>query len=540
MSLKIKDLFVAIKFDVEQIKLAQLNQQLLAIERNAYHAFYSLNIIAAGVRNVGMSMTRNLTTPIVDFFKSSVEAAASLEQTQILFETILGNAKDAKGLIQDLIAFDPESSMNLQELFEVSKRLVNMQVPKDSVINILRTLGNATGGNAATMKRVILQYSQAFMKGYADLMDIKPMANAGVPIYQALAKAMGVSIEEISKTGPKSLIGSHKVTFDVLNKALSIAAGTRPNLMKKMSESFQGSIERFNTAMLQLKLAIMDPEFLSALGELVVAFTSIVKVLGKIIAHMPKWQKYLLVLFALLVALAGPLLTIIGSLFWFSIQLGFIATKFPLILGQLAKFRAVLLGTIPLFNAIILSIGRFIIAFYPWILLILFLWGLIDDFYNWLKGNDSMLGTLLGPWEQWKDSVISWIKDVADYFWAFIKVVTNPFSLENWKNLGSVLAGTGKTLGYLFGADKWGPKLGEFVGGVGTDLGMAWDMIRPPAFEPGFWSTPSNSQANQFTTDIKIIMPAGSSVSDATASAATESFERNFRRRLHQTNNGIE
>lgn len=91
------------------------------------------------------------------------------------------------------------------------------------------------------------------------------------------------------------------------------------------------------------------------------------------------------------------------------------------------------------------SMWSFTLAALPWIALVAAVGLAIEDVYRWLRGDESVVGDLLGPWEDWKNNVKRIIGEVVDVVKALWNVMLNPFSMENWNNLLEQLLEVGRT-----------------------------------------------------------------------------------------------
>ena len=101
----------------------------------------------------------------------------------------------------------------------------------DNTIATIRKLGDTAGGNAQKLDTITRGYTKAMLKGKVDMESLNMIAEAGVPIFDELAKSMG------TKTGEKFFknISKGKVSVKDLNKAFD-------NMTKKGGIFFEGMV----------------------------------------------------------------------------------------------------------------------------------------------------------------------------------------------------------------------------------------------------------------------------------------------------------
>lgn len=148
--------------------------------------------------------------------------AAAAETAQTSFTTLLGSAEAAKQVLSDLRNFSASTPFQLNDLRDASKLLLNAQVPTDQLIGRMTMLGDIAAGTGKPIGDFARIYAKVKATGKVSLETLNQLAERGVPIYQSLAAAMGVSRSEML-----NMISRGKVGFTDLHAALqsTTAAG---------------------------------------------------------------------------------------------------------------------------------------------------------------------------------------------------------------------------------------------------------------------------------------------------------------------------
>lgn len=170
---------------------------------------------------------------------AAFKTAGDMEQIEIAFETMLGNADAANRLIQDITKFAAQTPFELQGLVTSSKQLLAFGFAAENIIPTMRTLGDiAAGVGKDKLETIVRSLGKIRTKGRASMEELNMMLEAGVPILDQLSKNLGVTQAVLFK-----MISKGQVSFEDVNKALTdMATGTGKfaGLMQKQSKSFLG------------------------------------------------------------------------------------------------------------------------------------------------------------------------------------------------------------------------------------------------------------------------------------------------------------
>lgn len=414
--MKIRELFAAVGFDIDYDALRKLNGELDAVKGLTNEVFGNLRKISDGIRNVGLGLTAGITLPMGALAVSSSKAYAGLEQINVFYETLIGNADEAKTLMGDLLNFEAKTPFTLDQVLQYSQKLLMMKIPLEEITDTLRMVGEAAGGRVQYIGGILEQLHQVKNLGYASMMDIRPLSNQGVPIIEALAKVMNTS-----KAGVMEAVSNRGITYEILMNAIRSIADEREGLLEKQSKTLGGLwatlMSRWYMFRTEIGKIIVESLKLKDVLQFVIDKLS---TMVKIFKELPKALQGAIFVFGIFITLLGPALVMLGM--FLNTAVSIMALKFGL------SMFGVSLGMIAA------KVGPLILLFTKWIAIIALVYLALDDLYNWIKGNDSLTGVLLGPWQKWYEDVKSFIDDIWRKLEAIYRVFTDPFSADTWKN----------------------------------------------------------------------------------------------------------
>lgn len=177
-----------------------------------------------------------------------VKTAAANEQAEIAFTTMLGSAKKAGSFLKELQAFAAKTPFEFPELQTAASSLISAGINADKVIPIMTTLGDVTAGmgtGAEGVKRATVALQQMSAAGRITGEDLNQLRDAGIPVYDLLAKATGKSKAEVVKLAQAGKLG--KKELGQMMKALESGKGLErfAGLMDKQSASLSGMWSTF-------------------------------------------------------------------------------------------------------------------------------------------------------------------------------------------------------------------------------------------------------------------------------------------------------
>lgn len=161
-----------------------------------------------------------------------LKTAANLETAEVAFTKLLGSGRRARKFLGDLKSFAARTPFELPGLVDASRALVGAGTAASDVIPTLTALGDASGALGLDQERfgrVMLAVTQIMNRGKVQAEELNQITEAGIPVWQLLAKATGKPVPELQK-----LMQSGKL----------LAEDTLPLLFEQMQKDYGGGMEQ--------------------------------------------------------------------------------------------------------------------------------------------------------------------------------------------------------------------------------------------------------------------------------------------------------
>ena len=178
-----------------------------------------------------------------DMVSLGLKTAGAMENASIAFTTMLGSGEKAQDFLSRLKAFAAATPFEFPELQTAASSLISVGIDADKVIPIMKTLGNVTSGmgtGSEGIKRATVALQQMTAAGKIQAEDLNQLRDAGIPVYDLLAAALGKTKEEVAGLAQNGKLG--KDALDKMMGALESGKGLEKfnGLMEKQSLSLQG------------------------------------------------------------------------------------------------------------------------------------------------------------------------------------------------------------------------------------------------------------------------------------------------------------
>lgn len=160
-----------------------------------------------------------------------LKTAASLEQAQVAFTTLIGSGTKAQAFLTQLKAFAARTPFELPGVIDAARQLLGVGVAAKDVIPIMTALGNASGALGLSQEqfsRVMLAVTQIMSKGKIQAEEVLQVTEAGIPMWQLLAQATGKPIPALQKLASEGKL---------------LAADVLPKLFTAMNQRYGGAME---------------------------------------------------------------------------------------------------------------------------------------------------------------------------------------------------------------------------------------------------------------------------------------------------------
>ncbi len=215
-----------------------------------------------------------IANKIYDIGKASLQAAANMEQQTVAFTTMLGSAAMAENLLKDLQSFAASTPFSFNELTEASRKMIAFGFSAKEIIPNMRMLGDVAAGLSQPVGDIAYLFGQVKTQGKAMTQDLNQFANRGIPIYEELAKVLGISTAQVRDFASQGKIGFKEI--EQVFKNMTGEGGKFGGLMEAQAQTLSGKWSNFGDNLDRIAVTIgkkMTPaasgliDFLNVLTE---------------------------------------------------------------------------------------------------------------------------------------------------------------------------------------------------------------------------------------------------------------------------------
>ena len=225
---------------------------------------------------------------IKKFGSDVIDATGRMQQLQVALSTILQNKTKADKLIAEIVQFAAKTPFNLDDVSEGAKQLLAYGSSADNVVSELSMLGDVASGLQIPIGQLIYLYGTLRTQGRAMTVDIRQFAGRGIPIYEELAKVLGVSKDQVGELVKEGKVGFKEV--EQAFKNMTSEGGKFANLMENSAGTWPQRLSNIEDTLFQKMNEFGNKykdvfEFgIGAAEDLVESLDDVLSVIGGLIA----------------------------------------------------------------------------------------------------------------------------------------------------------------------------------------------------------------------------------------------------------------
>lgn len=186
---------------------------------------------------------------IKKFGSDVIEATGKMQQLQVALSTILQDKSKADQLIAEIVQFAAKTPFNLDDVATGAKQLLAYGSSADNVVKELSMLGNVASGLQIPIGQLIYLYGTLRTQGRAMTVDIRQFAGRGIPIFEELAKVLGVSKDQVGELVKEGKVGFKEV--EQAFKNMTSEGGKFANLMENSAGTWPQRLSNIEDTLFQ-------------------------------------------------------------------------------------------------------------------------------------------------------------------------------------------------------------------------------------------------------------------------------------------------
>ena len=222
------------------------------------------------------------------FGSDVMNATGTMQQLHVALSTILQDGDKASKLIGEITQFAAKTPFNLEDVASGAKQLLAYGSSAETVVDELSMLGDVAAGLQIPIGQLIYLYGTLRTQGRAMTVDIRQFAGRGIPIYEELAKVLGVTKDQVGELVTAGKVGFKEVeqAFKNMtseggkfNDLMENSAGTWPQRMSNIQDTLFQKLNDFGNKYREVfEFGIGTTE------ELVEHLDDVISVIGSLIA----------------------------------------------------------------------------------------------------------------------------------------------------------------------------------------------------------------------------------------------------------------
>jgi tape measure domain-containing protein len=175
------------------------------------------------LQGLGEKLSKYYSVVVVAAVAGAIAKLADLAKAEDLaktkFESLIGSGRKANELVDALDSLAIAANQSGEELQQAAFSLLKFGTAAKDIPNQLKTLSSVSAATGVSVGALAEQFGRINFKGFAIGRELKVIEKEGIPIFQALSKETGKSVQELRKLA--------KVSSEDVNKALNglVASG---------------------------------------------------------------------------------------------------------------------------------------------------------------------------------------------------------------------------------------------------------------------------------------------------------------------------
>jgi tape measure domain-containing protein len=209
--------------------------------------------------NLVSQVIGKVTGGITDLGKASLDLVGNLESNTAALTSMAGSADAAQKQLATFRQFASKTAFNTDDVIKYAVQLEGVGVTGTKVVPTLRDIADALAGvgrgaDPQKLQQVTDAYLKVQTQGKAQTEELLQFADAGIPIFDVLAQALGKTSAQISDMAQKG-----ELTAQVFDRAFDVGVQARwQGAAEKSSQTLQGIISNAQD---------VGTQFLTVLGK---------------------------------------------------------------------------------------------------------------------------------------------------------------------------------------------------------------------------------------------------------------------------------
>ncbi len=212
---------------------------------------------------------RNLVITSLGFYtikramQGILQTGDQFERLQVQMNAVMGSIKEGQQAVEWIRQFTKETPLQLEQVAEAFVTLKNFGLdPMDGTLQAIVDQNSKLGGGFERLRRISLALGQAWGKQKLQGEELRQLIEAGVPVWDLLAKSTGKNVTELRKLSEQGKLGTD-VIRGLIGEIGSSSAGAAADNMTLLSGLTSNMADRWT----EFKNAVAEAGWLFYIKE---------------------------------------------------------------------------------------------------------------------------------------------------------------------------------------------------------------------------------------------------------------------------------
>jgi tape measure domain-containing protein len=233
------------------------NQRLAELRREAGGATTSLDGVGKSAESTGQTLATAAQRAVAwtaaiagiggggQLVRNVIDTGAAFETLRGRLESLLGSTQAADEAFERIKTLAATTPFEVSALTESFAKLTAFGLsPTDDMMRALADTAATLGGGTEVLAGVTTALGQAWAKGKLQGEEILQLTERGVPVWDALARATGKSVEELNKLSSTGALGR-----DVIRALIDELGRNNFGASAKLMNTFNGAVSNAKDAL---------------------------------------------------------------------------------------------------------------------------------------------------------------------------------------------------------------------------------------------------------------------------------------------------
>lgn len=171
-----------------------------------------------------------------------IKAAGDMEMVGIAFETILGSKTAGDKFIAQMEQFAKITPFRFNDVAGAAKGMLAGGWKPDAILTDLRKIGDGAAAVGAPLQNIVAQIQQMKASESINWMDLRVLAQNGLPVLDILSKKMGMTVKDLKTTLSNPGGGAALFQKGGLDMLVDGIGERYSGMMDRQSKTFMGKM----------------------------------------------------------------------------------------------------------------------------------------------------------------------------------------------------------------------------------------------------------------------------------------------------------